>query len=267
MAGLIIDEINSMRVENGQLHFWWLGQQSWVIKTARSIIYIDPYLTPREKRNTPPFFTPEQMINADYIFGTHDHSDHIDHPSIAGMMNASPNAKLITPEVARQKLLDEGLESSRIISLGRHMEFSDDRIKVTALKAKHEFFDFSRVTGFPFLQYIIELDGVVVYTAGDTLCYDGLQMELSQWPITLALVPINGRDAKRYLRGCMGNMTWQEAVDLAGELHPVLVCPAHYEMFSDNSEDPQKFVDYLEAKFPDQQCWVGMPGDGALVSG
>ena len=73
-------------------------------------------------------------------------------------------------------------------------------------------------------------------------------------------LPINGRDAARFRRGCLGNMTYQEAVDLAGELKPRLIVSIHYDMFADNAEDPRNFVDYLNAKYPDVDCWVGTPG-------
>ena len=44
-------------------------------------------------------------------------------------------------------------------------------------------------------------------------------------------------------------MTYQEAVDLAGEINPGIVIPGHWDMFSDNSGDPDAFVDYLDAKY------------------
>ena len=66
------------------------------------------------------------------------------------------------------------------------------------------------------------------------------------------LVPINGRDAERYLRNCIGNMTFQESVDLAGELMPRLVIPGHWDMFPGNTADPTDFSTYLEAKYGDK---------------
>ncbi len=68
-------------------------------------------------------------------------------------------------------------------------------------------------------------------------------------PIDAALLPINGRDAVRYRRNCIGNMTFQEAADLAGELQPGLVIPGHWDMFADNPGDPDAFVDYLTIKY------------------
>ena len=69
-------------------------------------------------------------------------------------------------------------------------------------------------------------------------------------PIDAALLPINGRDGKRYRRSCIGNMTFQEAADLAGELRPRLVIPGHWDLFADNPGDPEAFADYIDAKYP-----------------
>ena len=65
----------------------------------------------------------------------------------------------------------------------------------------------------------------------------------------MQLLPINGRDAERYRNNCIGNMTYQEAADLAGEVGPRIVIPGHWDMFADNSADPKAFADYLNVKY------------------
>ena len=75
--------------------------------------------------------------------------------------------------------------------------------------------------------------------------------------IDVQMLPINGRDARRYRQNCIGNMTWQEAADLAGETGPSMVIPGHWDMFADNSADPAEFADYLDAKYPGKiQCRI-----------
>jgi L-ascorbate metabolism protein UlaG (beta-lactamase superfamily) len=129
-------------------------------------------------------------------------------------------------------------------------------------------FDEHPTLGFPYLGYVVEVNGVTFYHAGDTIPYEGMLTSLQQWPhFDCLFLPINGRDAKRFLSGCYGNMTFQESVELAGDLEPSLVVPAHYDMFVGNQEDPDKFVDFLKAKYPAVPYWVGPAGTKVMFPG
>ena len=123
-------------------------------------------------------------------------------------------------------------------------------ITIHAIPAAHEFLSPDGEGRYPCLQYIIEGSGKRIYHAGDTLRYEGMLPLLQAFgPIDAALLPINGRDGARYRRDCIGNMTFQEAVDLAGELRAGLVIPGHWDMFADNPGNPRAFADYLDAKY------------------
>ena len=75
--------------------------------------------------------------------------------------------------------------------------------------------------------------------------------------IDIQLLPINGRDAKRYSENCIGNMTYQEAADFAGEVGASLVLPGHWDMFAENSADPEDFADYVNIKYKGRvQCLI-----------
>ena len=118
--------------------------------------------------------------------------------------------------------------------------------------ARHELLDRDPKTGlYPYLGYVIEGNGVTIYHSGDCCLYEGIAAKLRQWKLDLALLPINGRDAWRFTHDIIGCMTYQEAADLAGAIRPKRVMPAHYDMFAANTEDPQKFLDYVHVKYPD----------------
>ena len=111
------------------------------------------------------------------------------------------------------------------------------------------------ITGqYPYLGYIVEGNGCTVYHSGDCCVYEGLVTRLKHWSFDVVLLPINGRDAKRYSAGCVGNMTYQEAADLAGAIAPRLTIPAHYDMFAGNQEDPLPFLEYMKVKYPASKC-------------
>ena len=85
----LVRQINETRVEPGGLHIWWIGQEGFVLKSSRQIIYIDPYLSTYAEKKTagkpnehvrirPAPMDPEDVTHADIVFCTHDHADHID---------------------------------------------------------------------------------------------------------------------------------------------------------------------------------------------
>jgi L-ascorbate 6-phosphate lactonase len=262
----LIHEIDSTAVRPGSAACWWLGQQGFAVKTASAILYFDPYVSPSNGRLIAPLLAPQELTNADLIFGSHDHSDHIDRRALPGIMAASPLARLVVPRIAVASLVAEGLPEERIKALDNGQTIVVDDITITAIAAAHEGFDFNETTGYPYLGFIIESGGVIIYHAGDTCVYDGLATALKKWNITLAFLPINGRDAKRFRSGCIGNMTYQEAVDLAGAIVPQMTIPAHYDMFAHNSENPRLFADYMDAKFPSLNYKIPRHGQKLMVN-
>jgi L-ascorbate metabolism protein UlaG (beta-lactamase superfamily) len=237
-----------------------MGQHSFVVKLGETVIYFDPYLAPSAARQTPPLFRPEEVTNADLILCSHDHGDHIDPVALPVIAIASPRAPILTPRTATERIRELGIAADQHVPISSPETYDFSGGTVTAIKAKHEFFEEDPKLGFPYLGFIVEANGVTVYHAGDTVVYDGMLLTLQAWRIDVAFLPINGRDAERYRRHVIGNMTFQEAVDLAGELEVGLAVPTHYDMFPGNMEDPRKFADYLTAKFPRVPYWIGPAG-------
>jgi L-ascorbate metabolism protein UlaG (beta-lactamase superfamily) len=264
----LISEINHCTVEAGKIAFWWLGQLGYAVKSGNTVIYLDLFISPMPERNVPPLLKPQEVVNADYIFGSHDHPDHIDRDVWKQLSESSPGAKFVVPEFLIHELsISLGIPKNRFVGITDGSNFSEKGLKVTGIAAAHEFLDKDPQTGlYPYLGFIIEINGRVIFHSGDTCKYEGLETKLKAIKhIDLMFIPINGRDARRLRSNCIGNMTYQEAVDLAGEVKPGLAVPGHYEMFSFNSENPALFADYLDAKYPDVKCWIGGHGEMVIV--
>ena len=263
----LIRDIDTCTVPTGGCALWWLGQLGFIIKLGSTVVYLDVFLSPRKGRTMEPLLTPEQAVNADLILGTHDHADHIDRPAWPVMAQAAPGALFVVPELLRTRVAtDLHLPANRVagLDLGRQVQVKD--VTVTAIPAAHEFLDRDETTGlYPHLGYIVEGNGFRLYHSGDCCLYEGIHALLRTRPCNLFLLPINGRDAVRLSRDCMGNLTYQEAADLAGELHPGAVIPGHYEMFARNSANVQEFVDYLRVKYPRQRVVVPAHGERVLL--
>jgi L-ascorbate 6-phosphate lactonase len=189
---------------------------------------------------------------------THDHLDHICPVAVASLARET-EAAFVAPEAHEQRMLALGVPEGRLILLNDEDVAQLGDLKVSAVKASHEFFDMTPEGDYPYLSYVLEAAGKTIYHAGDTVWWEGMQSRLAKWRYDVAFVPINGRDAKRYQAGIIGNMTYQEAVDLLAGLDVKLNVPSHYDMFDSNREDPQKFVDYMNVKYPGRRIWVGKP--------
>ena len=264
----LIDDINACQVSHKQCAYWWLGQHGFAVKLGRAVLYIDPYISPDKARQIAPIVKAEEITNATLVLGTHDHSDHIDRPAWPAIASASPKARFIVPKMFEQKISRElSIVQDRVLGVDQEITVEVDGITVTAIPAEHEFLDIDPKTGLhPYVGYIIQGNGMTLYHAGDTCVYEGMQGLLRQWKLDLAFLPINGRDARRYTGHCAGNMTFQEAVDLAGTIKPGMTVPTHFEMFAMNSENPQLFVDYLQAKYPGVKTQIPVHGQRTMVS-
>lgn len=261
----LLAEIDALALPPGGAAFWWLGQLGYVVKVGGRILYLDPFLAPRPTRLVPPLLDPREITHADYVLGSHDHGDHIDPVAIGGILGASPRARFVASRVAAGHLRALGVPEERLVALDAGMQHTDGDLRITALAAEHEFFDRDPTLGYPYLSYVVEADGVTILHTGDTLRYEGMLAALGRWRFDIVFLPINGRDAARYTRGCIGNMTYQEAVDLVGALAPRLAVPGHYDMFADNPGDPAAFAAYLRAKYPAQAYWIGPHGTAVVL--
>lgn len=257
----LIDEINSTINKKDVISFWWLGQMGFAFKIQDMKIYIDPFLSDFESRLIEPPFSADELIGADYIIGSHNHLDHIDVKAWEVIAKHSKRTKFIVPRMHIPNLCFKmQIDESRFIGLDDDMMVSLGEIIITGIASAHEFLDMDADGRFPFLGYFIEYKGMKIYHAGDTCIYEGLYERLRRAAPDVMIVPINGRDAIRYKENIIGNMTYQEAVDLVGTVKPKLAVPAHYDMFKSNGENPMKFIEYLNAKYPNIESWVGNHG-------
>ena len=238
-------------IPEGCAHLWWMGQMGFMMKFGNTMLSLDYFASPREDRQVPPPIPAREVSGLDVIIGTHNHLDHIDHESWRIWKDTCPKAVFVFPARHLSDVLADGIRRERCIPLNAGESAVVGDVCIHAIAAAHEFLDQDADTGFfAALQYIVEGNGIKVYHAGDTLRYEGMLALLKAFsPLQAAILPINGRDGERYRRNCIGNMTFQEAADLAGEVRPGLVIPGHWDMFSGNSENPYAFLDYLEAKY------------------
>lgn len=257
-----VAEITNTKTSPGSVTLWWLGQSGFVLKGGALTLYLDPYLSTRLERITatqpekrhirlcPIPILPEEITNADYVVVSHDHGDHLDPETLNPLSRSSPQARFIAPRLAQKSLLSLDIAPQRIIPADAGMELTLDHLQLVPVPGKHNQFDRAGDGSYPYLGFIIRLNGVTVYHAGDTIMYQGLAETLAQYDIDIALLPINGGDPDRVRRGFMSNLSFKEAADLGVAVGARLLIPAHYGMFGVNNEKVENFADYMENTYP-----------------
>lgn len=261
----LIDDIGAANPPAGSVAFWWLGQNGFAFSGGGTRLFVDLYLKSDPRRATPVPFQPEELTIADLILGTHDHSDHVDRTALPGVMAASPLAKLVVSRVVAARLVGEGYPSERVVGLDHEEQIDIAGARITAIRSAHEFFDRDPELGYPHLGFVVRMNGVTFYHAGDGVPWEGLVSAVRAHKPDIVFVPINGRDGERYRRNVLGNFTFQEAVDFCGAVKPRLAVPMHYDMFPGNQERVERFTDYLSAKYPDIPFWAGRVGERVLA--
>jgi L-ascorbate metabolism protein UlaG (beta-lactamase superfamily) len=240
----IIEDINQRRVPSGSVGVWWLGQASLVLKLGETVMWVDPYLDPAERRLMPPLCRPEDVTNAGVVLLTHDHIDHIDPATLPALAAASPDAQFVAPRAHEERVRSLVGERAALAPVDDSDTVRVGDLEITAVPAAHEEIEIVPGKGHAFLGYIVRGNGVSVYVAGDTTIWDGMVERLAPENIDLAFLPINGRDAFRTAAGTIGNMSYIEAAELAERCGFETVVPVHWGMFAGNTVPPGHFVSY-----------------------
>ena len=200
----------------------WLGHDSFRLD-GTTTVYIDPWKLPA---GLPP---------AGLILVTHEHFDHLSLPDIEAL--AGPDTVVVGPASVTAQLADR---ETVTVAPGDSVEVRG--VGVEAVPAYN--LDKFRAPGQPYhpreagyVGYVIALDGVRYYHAGDT---DAVP-EMADVHCDVALLPVGGTFT----------MTWDEAAAACDLLHATAAVPMHYgEIVGDAGATPSGSVDRCRAACP-----------------
>ncbi|MGI6543054.1 MAG: MBL fold metallo-hydrolase [Limnochordia bacterium] len=277
MGQELLDDISNAAVPPGAVALWYLGQMGFVLKGADTIIYIDPYLVESwttlpdsgvkvSRRRFPPPFAGDQVRHAHFVLGTHNHSDHINVPTLIGIAASSLTSRFVVPQPHAGVLTTAGIDATRVEGARAFQELHLGGVTVMPIPAAHVTLEQDANGDYTALGYIIHMGGTTIFHAGDTVEYPGFIETLSKQPIDICILPINGRDALRTNKNIIGNMSFREAADVGAAVGAKLIIPGHYDLFAHNSENPAYFTDYLYRAYPAQPYKIMCPGERLLYA-
>lgn len=180
------------------------------------LIYIDPY------------HIEKNYNDADMIFITHDHYDHYSEEDIDKIRKN--NTIFIVPENLLNKLIKKGINDENIITLDPGDAENIDEIKVEAIHSYNIDKPFHPKEN-NWLGYVIEIDGVRYYIAGDT----DITEENKNIKCDVAFVPVGGKYT----------MNFSEAAQLINIIKPKIAVPIHYGSVVGTKQDATDFVKLL----------------------
>ena len=182
------------------------------------VIYIDP------------FKIDKNYNDADIVFITHDHFDHYSEEDIDKVINE--NTTIIIPEELLTKILRKGINKNAVITVESNKEYMVQGIKFETIPAYNTNKTFHPKEN-DWVGYIITLDGIRYYIAGDT----DITEENRKVKCDVAFVPVGGTYT----------MDFKEAAQLINEIQPKIAVPIHYGSVVGTKQDATDFIKLLHS--------------------
>lgn len=211
-----------MKIEGTDLEIKWLGHAGFMIKNSLTI-YIDPYNIK------------EGMPKADIIMITHSHYDHCSLEDLNKIVQEK--TKIICTADCQSKIAKFEIPV-KLDLVEPDQELDLGTIRVSTLPAYNVDKDF-HIKQSNWIGYLIKLNGVAIYHAGDTDLIPEMQkLTGHQESNFIALLPIGGRFT----------MTAEEASESAKLIKPSIAIPMHYGSIVGTEEDAKEFVELCKEK-------------------
>jgi len=248
----LMREIMDMEVWEKELAIFWLGQNSYVLKTENgTLIAIDPYFSRKTPRGigVEDFFVHAdppvrpQEFTVDYVFCTHDHSDHTDRDSLSIVAENSPETIFFGPPESYNRFLEIGVPPARARSLREDVAVGIAYFKVTPLSSIVGTEKDDRGQRWTtHYGYVFDFGFVKLYNMGDSSPEVASDPEkvlrnVRRLSPEIAIFPIIGDFPGRKP---------EDAFVFARIVQPKIVIPSHYGCFKNRTVDPRIFVKMFE---------------------
>jgi L-ascorbate metabolism protein UlaG (beta-lactamase superfamily) len=174
-----------------------LGMQSTIRIHRGKTVYFDPIEINGEPKN------------ADFIFISHRHGDHLSADDIKKL--AKPQTVVVLPADCAQPVKDAGIVN--ILTVVQNKSYEPEGIRFSTVPAYNTNKQFHKKES-NWVGYILNLNGVSYYFAGDT---DKIP-EMKDIKADVAFLPVGGTYT----------MTAQEAAEAANIMKPPVAVPIHY---------------------------------------
>ncbi len=240
----LLDDIRASNERDGHFRLWWLGQSGFLVQYEGRHLLLDPYLSDSltkkyaatdkpHVRMTELVVDPARLDFIDVVTSSHNHTDHLDAETLVPLMRVNPGLRMVVA-AANREFAANRLQCDPDWFIGLHdgEAVTIEPFRITSVPAAHEDVEPA------YCGFVVSFGPWTVYHSGDTLLYPDMVRRLREFPIDVALLPVNGRSPERRVAG---NLNAREAAGLGKSIGARLVIPCHYEMFQFNTADPARF--------------------------
>ncbi|NLK86986.1 MAG: MBL fold metallo-hydrolase [Clostridiaceae bacterium] len=174
-----------------------------------------------------PFLLDENRKDADFIFISHSHDDHLDTDSIKNIVRE--DTVLVAPENCIEALKTAGFGNTLGVLPSKSYEAAGLKFRTVPMYNIGKKFHKKEND---WVGYIVYIDDAAYYFAGDT----DLIPEMEEIQADVAFLPVGGTYT----------MTADEAVRAAGIIKPRIAVPMHYADVAGTKEDAEYFIKNLD---------------------
>ena len=205
-------------IEIDGIDIQWIGHDGYRLSTSNKVIYIDPYKLSQKHNN---------KKDADLIFITHNHFDHLSIEDIDNLINS--NTKIICSYECVQPL-NKRYNKNEIVTLNPKEKSVIEDIEIEAVSAYNTNKSF-HPKGDNKIGFIVNINNLKIYHTGDT----DIIPEMEGIDPDIAFVPVSGT----YV------MNAEEAAKAVNELIKPkrIAIPMHYNSIVGSIDDAEAFCD------------------------
>ena len=180
--------------------------------SKEKIIYIDPFKIQKEYKD------------ADIIMITHSHYDHFSEEDINKVKKE--NTQICITKDLEDRTISLGFKKENIFIVEPNMKYKINEIEFETIPSYNNLKQFHPKENL-WVGYIIKIDNIIYYIAGDTDITDENKMVKCD----VAFLPVGGTYT----------MDSKEAAELANIIKPKIAVPVHYGSIVGTKEDAENF--------------------------